>query len=86
MKKSNNKISDWLEKNGDKEIDKFIEKNLEINEKIRIKLQEKKWDKFKLADEIGISHLEITNWLSGMYNFKLKDIIKIENILEIELL
>ena len=67
-------ITDWLEENGDPEIDNFIEKSLDISEKIR-----------KECEKQGIDKKPYSHFLTGMYNFSLKDIVKLETELNIRL-
>ena len=79
-------ISDWLKQNRKPEIDKFIEKNLAITEKVHIAMDQKGWKSQDLANAINEDHLEVSKWLSGMYNLTLKNIIKLEIALGIDLI
>ena len=84
--KKNNIISDWLDQYGDSEIDSFVEKNLAITEKVRLALEVRGWNKAQLAEAMGESPSEVTKWLSGMHNLTLKSIIKMEQVLKIDLI
>ena len=86
MKKTNNNISDWLEKYGDAEVDGFIEKNLIIVEKIRSVIEEKGFGKEWLCEYMELTESEVDVLLSGMYNFTLKELVKMESILGIDLI
>ena len=74
INKQKNLITDWLEENRDPEIDNFIEKSLDISEKIR-----------KECEKQGIDKKPYSHFLTGMYNFSLKDIAKLETELNIKL-
>ena len=74
INKQKDLITDWLEKNKDPEIDNFIEKSLDISEKIR-----------KECEKQGIDKKPYSHFLTGMYNFSLKDIAKLETELNIKL-
>ena len=74
INKQKDLITDWLEENRDPEIDNFIEKSLDISEKIR-----------KECEKQGIDKKPYSHFLTGMYNFSLKDIAKLETELNIKL-
>lgn len=86
MKKSKNNISNWLDRYGDPEIDKFVEKNLAIIEKVRLALEDKGWNKGQFAQAMGKSPSEISKWLTGMHNLTLKSIVKMEQVLGVDLI
>lgn len=86
MKKSNNIISNWLKEHSDPEIDKFVEKNLAITEKVRLAINAKGWNTGDLAKAMDKSPFDVSNWLSGMHNLTLKNIIKMEQALGIDLI
>lgn len=86
MKKSKNIISNWLDQHGDPEIDKFVEKNLAITEKVRLAIEAKGWNTGDLAKAMDKSTSEVSKWLSGMHNMTLKNIIKMEHVLGIDLI
>ena len=86
MKKTNNNISDWLEKYGDVEVDRFVEKNLIIVERIRSAIEEKGLDKEWLCEYMELTESEVDVLLSGMYNFTLKELVKLEFILGTDLI
>ena len=83
MKKEGNMITEWLDVNEDHLIDKYIEKNLDITGKVMIAMSEQNITKDELADKLNIEYSEICNWLSGGYNFTLKNITALEYILNI---
>ena len=86
MKEENNIIDAWLEEHGDKEIDQFIEKNLAIVEKVHSSLKAKGISVQAFAEMMGVSFTDVSKWLGGMYNLTLKDIVKMEFALGIELI
>jgi len=83
MKKTKHSISGWLKENYNPEIERYIDKNLAITEKIQIVMNKKKWKAPDLAKAMDKSPSEISKWLSGMHNFTLKNLIKIERTLGI---
>lgn len=86
MEREGKMITDWLDQYGDPEIEAFMKKNLAITEKVRQALEYKGWSKVQFAEALGKSPSEITKWLSGMHNLTLKSIIKMENVLGINLI
>jgi ribosome-binding protein aMBF1 (putative translation factor) len=86
MKTEGNMITDWLDKNGNPEIDSFIEKNLIITEKVRSAMEIKGWNYKDLSKSIDKDPIEVSKWLTGMYKIKLKNIIKMEIALAIDLI
>lgn len=83
MKNEGNMITEWLEVNDDPLIDKYIENNLDITEKVRKAMSEQNITKDELADNLNIKYNEICVWLSGGYNFTLKNITALEYVLNI---
>jgi hypothetical protein len=86
MKSEGNLITDWLEQNGDPHIQRFIDINLTLCEDIQTALLEKSWDIKTLSQKSGIPETDLLNWLTGFYNFSLKDLVKIEIALNINLI
>lgn len=86
MKKSKNLISDWPDQYGDPEIERFVEKNLAITEKVRMAIDAKGWNNTDLAKAMGKSPSDVSKWLSGMHNLTLKNIIKMEQALGIDII
>jgi len=86
MKKSNTMISDWLNEYGTKESDRFVENNLFITEKVFNTLDEKKITIQDLSFKMGLHVQQINDMLTGLYNFTLKDIVKLEIALDIKII
>lgn len=87
MEPEGNMISNWLDQNRDPEIEQFIEKNLTITEKVHTELHKRGWTVPYFAQEIlHEASSEVSKWLSGMHNLTLKNIIKMEVALEIDLI
>jgi ribosome-binding protein aMBF1 (putative translation factor) len=86
MKKTNNTISEWLEKYGDPKVEIFIEKNLSIVVKINSAIREKGLSREWLGEYMNLNKSEVDSLLSGIHNFTLKELIKIESILGIDLI
>ncbi|SDZ98031.1 Helix-turn-helix [Arachidicoccus rhizosphaerae] len=81
MKKTKHNISTWLKGNYNPEIESFIEKNFAITEKVRIAMETKGWKAMDLAIALDKSPSEVSKWLSGMHNFTLKSLVKMEQAL-----
>jgi len=77
----NNIISDWLDKNSNREIDKLVEKNLAIANKIHEMLIERGLKPADLARKLEKKPSEISKWLTGIHTFTTKTITKIETVL-----
>ncbi len=60
----------------------FIKKNLDIIERVWELLDEKKWNQKILAQKLGKSESEVSKLLSGLHNFTLQTIVKLEEVLE----
>lgn len=81
MKKSKHDISTWLKENYNPEIESYIDKNFAITEKVRIAMEEKGWKAIDLAKAMDKSPSAVSKWLSGMHNFTLKSLVKMEQAL-----
>ena len=79
-------ISEWLEKNGEEEIDKFIQVSLNISLKVQEFQKEHEMDVEELAEVFRVSKGTVFSWLSGFANFTIEEIVKIEEVLDIDLL
>jgi transcriptional regulator with XRE-family HTH domain len=60
----------------------FVSKNLDVIEQIIYIMQERGWTQKTLAEKLGKSESEISKWLSGLHNFTVQTIVKIEQVLE----
>ena len=60
---------------------RFIEQSLAMANHIEILLSDKGLKQKDLADKLGKSEAEISEWLSGTHNFTLRSIAKIETVL-----
>jgi antitoxin component HigA of HigAB toxin-antitoxin module len=57
----------------------FVKKNLAISNQIYALLDEKGWTQKELAIRLGKSESEVSKLLSGLHNFTLKSIAKLES-------
>lgn len=60
----------------------FLEKNIAITERIYDLLAQKGYTQKDLAKKLGKHESEVSKWLSGMHNFTLNSLIKLEQVLE----
>ena len=59
----------------------FIKMSVSIVKRILELMAEKNFSKKQLAEKLGKSPSEISKWLSGMHNFTIKSLAKLENVL-----
>ncbi len=64
----------------------FISKNLAITEQVYSLLKEKGWSQKEFAKRLGKHESEVSRWLSGLHNLTLESIVKMEVVLETEIL
>ena len=64
----------------------YVQKNLALVAEVIRLMQQKGWTQKVLAKELGKSESEVSKWLSGLHNFTLKSIAKLEAVLEADLL
>jgi len=64
----------------------FVAKNLDIIERIQHILDEKQWTQKTLAQRLGKSESEISKWLSGLHNFTLQTLAKLEGVLDTQII
>lgn len=81
-----NMLDNWLNANRNTEIDRFVEKNLAITEKVAVLLKKRGISQKQFAKMLGKSPSEVSKWLTGMHNLTLKSIIKMEDVLDINLI
>lgn len=81
-----NMLDNWLNTNRNTEIDRFVEKNLAITEKVAVLLKKRGISQKQFAKMLGKSPSEVSKWLTGMHNLTLKSIIKMEDVLDINLI
>jgi transcriptional regulator with XRE-family HTH domain len=84
--KKNSIIKDWLRKNSSPEIEKLVRRNLAISDKVRGILEEEGISQKEFAEQLGKTSSEISKWLSGTHNLTMKSIIKMELILDTDLI
>ena len=71
-----------------KETERFVSRMLDIAERIQAILSAKNMTQKDLAKAMGKSESEISKWLTGLHNFELQTIYKIEmalgeNVIEV---
>lgn len=64
----------------------FVSKNLAITEQIHFLLMERGWSQKEFANQPGKHESEVSRWLSGLHNLTLESIVKMEVVLEKEII
>ncbi|MEM0994979.1 MAG: histidinol-phosphatase, partial [Bacteroidota bacterium] len=67
------------------DIQRFVSNNLAITERIASILDQKKWTQKDLAKAMDTTDAVINKWMSGMHDFTLRTIAKLEVVLETHL-
>jgi hypothetical protein len=80
------KSLDFFNAKSPAETDKFVSKNIEIINRVYEILEIKAWTLKDLSRRMGKPETEINKWLTGLHNFSLKNIIKLEIALESEII
>lgn len=65
---------------------RFYEASFLISELIRLELKQRKLTRAKFAELAGVSVRTVYRWLTGSYNFRLKQIVLLERLLDITVL
>lgn len=73
-------------KNIDPEKLRKTKKRMLIASAIYEAMKDKGWNMKQLAEKMGKKPPEITKWLSGTHNFNLESLLKLEQVLGIELI
>ena len=60
----------------------FVRKNLAISEQVEALLNEKGWTQKELAQKLDISESDVSELLTGLHNLTLKNLAKLEALLE----
>lgn len=68
------------------ETHRYVQKNLAVVAEVSRLMKEKGWTQKELAKKMGKTESEVSKWLSGLHNLTLKSIVKLETILEADLL
>ena len=64
---------------------RFVDKSMQLSGLIWEAMQRKKLTQCALADLLGKKESEVSRWLSGLHNFTLKTLTRIEAVLEEDL-
>lgn len=80
--KKNTIITNYLSRYSSKELERFVDINLDITEQIYAILEKKQWSQKDFAKRLGKTDAEISKWLSGRHNLTLRSLVKMETILE----
>lgn len=64
----------------------FVSKNLAITEQVYSLLKERGWSQKEFANRLGKHESEVSRWLSGLHNLTLESIVKMEVVLETEII
>jgi len=84
MKKED--VYDRIRKRINPETRQYVSKNMDMVNRIVQLLTEKNWTQKEFAKQLGKTESEVSKWLSGLHNFTLKSIAKMEVVLDAELL
>jgi len=68
------------------ETHRYVQKNLAVVAEVSRLMKEKGWTQKELARKMGKTESEVSKWLSGLHNLTLKSIVKLETILDADLL
>ncbi len=63
------------------EYEALVNLSVEISDRIEERLKAKGITQKEFAEQLGKSESEVSKWMSGMHNFTLKSIVKIETVL-----
>ena len=75
------KSASFFDRPVEAEIEIFIDNNLNIVQRIYKVLDELGWTQKDLAQKLGVSEDEISDWLSGFHDLSLKQISKMEAVM-----
>lgn len=84
MKKEN--VYDRIRKRINPETRQYVSKNMDMVNRIAQLLEQKSWTQKEFAKHLGKTESEVSKWMSGLHNFTLKSIAKMEVVLDDELL
>jgi len=71
-------VTDFFNTKGPEDVERFVDKNLDISQQIYALIETKGWSQKEFATALGKSDAEISKWLSGLHNFTLRSIAKME--------
>lgn len=77
---------DKILKNSTKDSKIYVSKSLDVAEQIKEHLLNKNMSQSDLAKVLGKHESEISKWLSGLHNFSIRTIAKIEAIIDEDIL
>ena len=81
-----NMLADLIAQAQPREEEKrFVDKSLQLSSLIWAAMQRKKLTQCALAELMGKKESEVSRWLSGLHNFTLKTLTRIEAVLEEDL-
>jgi len=84
MKKED--VYDRIRKRIKPETRQYVSKNMDMVNRIAQLLEQKSWTQKEFAKHLGKTESEVSKWMSGLHNFTLKSITKMEVVLDAELL
>lgn len=77
-----NTLSDLLAQTPPREEEKrFVDKSMQLAGLIAAAMQRKGMTQKALADQLGKKESEVSRWLSGLHNFTLKSLTRLEAVL-----
>lgn len=81
-----NTLADLLAQAPPREEEKrFVDKSMQLSGLIVAAMQRKGLTQKALADQLGKKESEVSRWLSGLHNFTLKSLTRLEVVLEEDL-
>ncbi|GAB3829163.1 helix-turn-helix domain-containing protein [Hymenobacter jeollabukensis] len=82
-----NTLTDLLTQLSPREEEKrFVDKSMQLSGLIAAAMKRKGLTQKALADRLGKKESEISRWLSGLHNFTLKSLTRLEAVLEEDLI
>lgn len=76
----------FLKEKGPKDIDRFVDLSMCISEKLNKAMEERNLTPLPFSGIVGEPYETVKQWLSGTHNFTLRQIAKIEAVLDIQLI
>lgn len=67
-------------------VEDFVNKSVDISDVLEDAMTIRNLSNKELADRLDVKELEVENYLSGTYDFKISEIVKIEDTLNIKLI
>lgn len=79
-------IPSFFAEQGPEHIERFVSLNLDISNRICLLLEERGWTEADLARAVGLSEAAISLRLGGTYDWRLRELVGLEAVLERKLI